>query len=166
MSDSTQSTAIPVGDAGAIEQAMSAVRSLIREMRMNTRAIESKAGMSLAQLFVLHCLAEKSADSLNELADRTATHQSSVSVVVTRLLQKGYVTRTPSAVDRRRVLLEITPLGRDVLVNAPMTIQMRLISSLRTMPPDDSVALATLLRRWVSGAGIDLTQAPMLGEDE
>ena len=62
-----------MGESQAIEQTMSAIRSLIREMRMNTRAIESKAGMSLAQLFVLHCLAEKSADSLNELAERTAT---------------------------------------------------------------------------------------------
>ena len=166
MSDTTQTPAAPTGDSQAIEQTMSAVRSLIREMRMNTRAIESKAGMSLAQLFVLHCLADKSADSLNELADRTATHQSSVSVVVTRLLQKGYVSRTPSAVDRRRVLLEITPLGREILSNAPTTIQMRLISSLREMPPEDIAALATLLRRWVSGAGIDTSVAPMLGEDE
>src|SRR3569833_2310644 len=101
MSDETQTTSIPEGESQAIEQTMSTIRSLIREMRMNTRAIESKAGMSLAQLFVLHCLADKSADSLNELADRTATHQSSVSVVVTRLLQKGYVSRTPSPEDRR-----------------------------------------------------------------
>jgi len=155
-----------MGESQAIEQTMSAIRSLIREMRMNTRAIESKAGMSLAQLFVLHCLAEKSADSLNELADRTATHQSSVSVVVTRLLQKGYVSRTPSAVDRRRVLLEITPLGREILTSAPTTIQMRLISSLRDMPPEDIATLATLIRRWVSGAEIDTSLAPMLGEDE
>ena len=166
MSDTTQSPLAPPGDPQAIEQTMSAIRSLIREMRVNTRAIESKAGMSLAQLFVLHCLAEKSADSLNELAVRTATHQSSVSVVVTRLLQKGYVSRTPSAVDRRRVLLEITPLGREMLSNAPATIQMRLISSLRTMAPDDATTLATLIRRWISGAGIDTSLAPMLGEDE
>jgi DNA-binding MarR family transcriptional regulator len=33
-------------------------------------------GISLAQLFVLQQLNEKPADSLNELADRTATHQS------------------------------------------------------------------------------------------
>jgi len=166
MSETRQSPSIPTGDSEAIEQTMSAIRSLIREMRMNTRAIESKAGMSLAQLFVLHCLADKSADSLNELADRTATHQSSVSVVVTRLLQKGYVSRTPSAVDRRRVLLEITPLGREILSSAPTTIQMRLISSLRAMSPDDAATLAALVRRWIAGAEIDTSDAPMLGEDE
>ena len=166
MNDSMQNPSTQVEDPQAIEQTMSAIRSLIREMRMNTRAIESKAGMSLAQLFVLHILAEKPADSLNELAERTATHQSSVSVVITRLLQKGYVSRTPAATDRRRVTLEITQAGRDVLVNAPNTIQMRLIASLQGMKPEDGVALAALLRRWLAGAGIDTTQAPMLGEDE
>ena len=49
MSDTTQSPAVSAGESEAIEQTMSAIRSLIREMRMNTRAIESKAGMSLAQ---------------------------------------------------------------------------------------------------------------------
>jgi DNA-binding MarR family transcriptional regulator len=166
MSDETQKPAIAAGDSPAIEESMSAIRSLVREMRMNTRAIESKAGMSLAQLFVLHSLAEKSADSLNELAQRTATHQSSVSVVVTRLLHKGYVSRTPSEQDRRRVLLEITPAGREMLGNAPSTIQMRLIASLRAMAPGDPPVLASLLRRWLAGAGIDMTQAPMLGEDD
>ena len=166
MSDETQKAAAAAGDSPAIEQSMSAIRSLIREMRMNTRAIEAAAGMSLAQLFVLQCLAEKSADSLNELAQRTATHQSSVSVVVTRLLQKGYVSRTPSALDRRRVLLEITPAGRKMLGSAPPTIQVRLIASLRAMKPDDAANLASLLRGWLSGAGIDPTLAPMLGEDE
>jgi DNA-binding MarR family transcriptional regulator len=166
MSDTTQKPATSAQDSPAIELAMSAIRSLVREMRVNTRAIESKAGMSLAQLFVLHCLADKAADSLNELAQRTATHQSSVSVVVTRLLQKGYVSRTHAESDRRRILLEITPAGREVLVNAPSTIQMRLITSLQAMPVEDAAALANLLRLWLAGAGIDMVGAPMLGEDE
>ncbi|HTI65640.1 MAG TPA: hypothetical protein VL524_19085, partial [Gemmatimonadaceae bacterium] len=67
-----------------IGRSMNAVRSVVRALRINTRAIELKMGISLAQLFVLQQLAEKPADSLNELADRTATHQSSVSVVVRR----------------------------------------------------------------------------------
>jgi len=166
MSDETENTTAPTADSQAIEQTMSAVRSMIREMRMNTRAIESKAGMSLAQLFVLHSLAEKPADSLNELAQRTATHQSSVSVVITRLLHKGFVSRTVSPMDRRRVSLEITPAGREMLGNAPPTIQMRLIASLRAMSPEEPAALAALLHRWLTGAGIDTSVAPMMGEDE
>ena len=53
---------------------MNAVRSIVRALRINTRAIELKMGISLAQLFVLQQLAERPADSLNDLAERTAMH--------------------------------------------------------------------------------------------
>ena len=87
---------------------MNAVRSIVRALRINTRAIELKMGISLAQLFVLQQLAERAADSLNDLAERTATHQSSVSVVVRRLVERGYVTRTSSSADKRRIEIGLT----------------------------------------------------------
>ena len=76
-----------------VDRSMNAVRSIVRAFRVNTRAIELKMGISLAQLFVLQQLTERPADSLNELAERTATHQSSVSVVVRRLVERGFVSR-------------------------------------------------------------------------
>src|SRR5829696_4574892 len=89
-----------------IERSMNAVRSVVRALRINTRAIESQMGISLAQLFVLQQLADRPANSLNELAERTATHQSSVSVVVRRLVDGGYVSRTTSAHDKRRIEID------------------------------------------------------------
>src|SRR3569832_1835729 len=85
-----------------VERSMNAIRSIVRALRINTRAIESQMGMSLAQLFVLQQLAERPANSLNELADRTATHQSSVSVVVRRLVGGGGGARAAAARGRRR----------------------------------------------------------------
>lgn len=153
-------------DADAIGRSMNAVRSIVRALRINTRAIELKMGISLAQLFVLQQLAEKPADSLNELADRTATHQSSVSVVVRRLVERGYVTRTASPADKRRIEIAVTQSGRDLLAGAPMTIQTQLVNALREMPRDDQNTLADLLERWLIAARIDFASPPMLGEDE
>src|SRR5580765_205281 len=98
-----------------VDRSMNAVRSIVRAFRVNTRAIELKMGISLAQLFVLQQLTERPADSLNELADRTATHQSSVSVVVRRLVDRGLVTRVASSADRRRVQIALTPDGEAML---------------------------------------------------
>lgn len=153
-------------EADAIGRSMNAVRSIVRALRINTRAIELKMGISLAQLFVLQQLAEKPADSLNELADRTATHQSSVSVVVRRLVERGYVTRTASPADKRRIEIAVTQSGRDLLAGAPMTIQTQLVNALRDMPREDQNALADLLERWLISAKIDFASPPMLGEDE
>ena len=156
----------PADVAANVARAMNALRSVVRAFRMNTRAIEQKMGLSLAQLFVLQQLDERPADSLNELADRTATHQSSVSVVVRRLVDRGLVARTSSAADKRRVEIELTDKGRSILAHAPATIQTQLVASLRDMDDRDRMQLAELFEQWAVGAGVDLAAAPMLGEDD
>jgi DNA-binding MarR family transcriptional regulator len=153
-------------EAHAIERSMNAVRSIVRAQRINTRAVELKLGISLAQLFVLQQLAERSADSLNELAERTATHQSSVSVVVRRLVERGLASRTASANDRRRIEIAVTPSGRELLAGAPVTVSMELMAALRRMPRSDREQLGDLLERWLREARIDFTTPPMLGEED
>jgi MarR family transcriptional regulator, lower aerobic nicotinate degradation pathway regulator len=150
----------------AIERSLNAVRSIVRALRINTRAIELQMGISLAQLFVLQQLAERSSDSLNELADRTATHQSSVSVVVRRLVERGLVSRTVSSSDKRRVVLALTEAGRTLLSGAPVTIQSQLVTGLQRMSVEDRGHLANLLEKWLLSAHIDLASPPMLGEEE
>jgi DNA-binding MarR family transcriptional regulator len=145
-----------------VERAMNAVRSVIRALRINSRAIEQQLGISLAQLFVLQQLAERPVESLNELADKTATHQSSVSVVVRRLVDRGLVLRTTSLADRRRVLLDVTPEGRTYLERAPRTLQEDLLKGLQALSPDEQRMLAKLLDGWLHAAEIDQTEPPML----
>ncbi|MEO5567296.1 MAG: MarR family winged helix-turn-helix transcriptional regulator [Gemmatimonadaceae bacterium] len=145
---------------------MDAIRAVVRALRINTRAIELEIGISLAQLFVLQQVAERPADSLNDLAARTATHQSSVSVVVRRLVDRGLVTRNSSAADKRRIQIAVTPAGQALLVGAPMTIQARLMSALETLGGADRKQLGDLLTRWVDAAGISDASPPMMGEPD
>src|SRR6476646_11942081 len=142
---STGSVSPSTGDEQAIERSMNAVRSIVRALRINTRAIESQMGISLAQLFVLQQLSDRPADSLNELAERTATHQSSVSVVVRRLVDRSLVTRVASSADRRRVQIALTPDGEAMLRGAPPTVQSDLIHGMSRMQPEQRATLADLL---------------------
>ena len=149
-----------------ITRSMDAVRAVVRALRINTRAIELEIGISLAQLFVLQQVAQRPATSLNDLAERTATHQSSVSVVVRRLVDRGLVTRRADAADKRRVQIELTPEGRKLLIGAPETIQVRLMSALHQLSPSDRQQLAQLLSKWLDAAGINYASPPMMGETD
>src|SRR6476646_8901586 len=162
----TQSLSPISSEPRSTERSMNAIRGIVRALRINTRAIELKMGISLTQLFVLQQLSELPAESLNVLAERTATHQSSVSVVVRRLVDRGYVTRTTSTTDKRRIEIGLTPEGRKLLEDAPSTIQTQLVNALRQMGRDDQTTLAELLERWLTTAKIDLAAPPMLGESE
>lgn len=166
MGSNLTSHASTASDVRSAERAMNAVRSIVRAQRINTRAIELKMGISLAQLFVLQQLAERPAESLNDLAERTATHQSSVSVVVRRLVDRGLVSRTASSSDKRRIEIALSPAGQQLLVGAPATIQSQLIAALGKLSASDQSTLADLLERWLREANIDLAAPPMLGEPE
>jgi DNA-binding MarR family transcriptional regulator len=151
----------------SIGEIMDGVRAVVRALRINTRAIEKQLGISLAQLWVLQILAERPAESLNELAIATATHQSSVSVVVRRLVDSALVTRTTAHHDKRRVRIELTDAGRSLLGKAPPTVQVSLVSGLRRMAPERRQQLASLMRDWLTTSGMDLANAPpMLMEDD
>jgi DNA-binding MarR family transcriptional regulator len=157
---------IPIaGGSGPPARCLNAVRSMMRALRVNSREIEGKIGMSLAQVFVLEELAKSPADSLGEIAARTATHQSSVSMVLKRLVAGGFVSRTAHPRDQRRLQFSITPSGSQMLLRTPKTIQARLIAALGTIAPADQSRLVRLLERWLIIAEIDRVSPPMLLED-
>ncbi len=145
--------------------AMNAIRSIVRALRVSSRMIETKMGISGAQLFVLQQLSERPADSLNDLADRTATHQSSVSVVVRRLVDHGYVARHTASADRRRVELALTEKGRELLADAPTTVQVKLLRGARAFTAAQKKELAALLGSWVRASGLEDGSPPMMLED-
>ncbi len=152
--------------AREVRAALDAVRRIVQGVRVFAAQAERRTGLSGAQLFVLQQLGEAPAQSLNELAARTRTHQSSVSTVVTRLVARGLVARHRAPEDGRRLLLELSPAGRAVLAEAPETAQTRLIAALERLPGRELVALRRGLERLVRALGMEEEAAPLLLEPE
>ena len=94
---------------------LNSLRRTVRAFRASAQAAEEVLGVSGAQHFVMQKLADAPALSLNDLAARTLTHKSSVSVVVSRLVERGYVRRERSSADGRSIVLTLTPAGRRAL---------------------------------------------------
>ena len=141
---------------------LDSIRRIFRVLRLSTGRAERELGIGSAQLFVLQQLAAAPARSINELAERTYTHQSSVSVVVRRLVEQGLVTRRPGADDGRRRELSLTSAGRRLVARAPVPAQVRLIEGLGTLRPGELATLRRLLGRVVRGMGAADEPATML----
>ncbi|MFL6278758.1 MAG: MarR family winged helix-turn-helix transcriptional regulator [Vicinamibacterales bacterium] len=121
------------------------VRRIVQNLRESSRWAEKRVGMTGAQLFVLQKLEEAPAQSLNDLADRTHTHQSTVSAIVARLVERGLVTRAQSPRDGRTIELGLSPRGRRLVARAPDLAQDRLIRGIRLLPAARRRALASTL---------------------
>src|SRR5437763_779909 len=129
-------------------KALDSLRRVVRVLREAARAAELRFGISGAQLFVLHKLAEASSPiSLNELARLTHTHQSSVSTVVTRLVDERLVRRVRSERDARMLQLTLSPAGKRLASRAPDPPQDRLIEAIESLPARQQKALAEALGR-------------------
>ena len=139
-------------DVGVI---LDALRSIVRELRLASREAEQRVGVHGAQLHALRQLADSPTMSLTELADRTHTDISSVSVVVSRLVEQGLVTRKSAEDDRRRLALTLTARGRGILKRAPETGASRLLRAASRLSDREMHALATTLTKLVDGISRD-----------
>lgn len=149
-----------------VRAVLDSLRRIVQALRAGTRDA-GRAALSTAQLFALEQIARHPGASVNDVADLTFTHQSSVSVVVQRLVERGLVLRVPSTADRRRSELEVTATGRRILRAAPDIVQQRLIAGIAALPPRQRTrmvaGLADLVQIVAPLEGA--TAPPMLFED-
>jgi MarR family transcriptional regulator, lower aerobic nicotinate degradation pathway regulator len=144
---------------------LDAVRRIVRTLHESSRAAEKTIGVSGAQLFVLQTLAEAPGASLNALAVRTHTHQSSVSTVVSRLVDRGLVLRAPAAADARRLELRLSAEGRRLIGRAPDAAQTRLIRAVEQLPPARRRALARSLNELTRAMDLADRKPPMFFDE-
>ena len=149
-----------------IRSVLDSIRRIVRALRVASRAAEKSVGISGAQVFVLQQLDSERPLSVNELAERTFTHQSSVSEVVQRLVEKNLVERKQSPEDGRRVELTLTASGRSSLKKGPDATQLKMIAALEKMAAGERQDLATLLHAFVDGAGLARETPGLFLEDD
>jgi DNA-binding MarR family transcriptional regulator len=176
----TNGTSTARVDAGALEaaearaaraeasvgKALEAVRRLVRALRLSANRARESVGVSSAELFILRALNDGGpVGSLNELAARTYTDQSSASPVVERLRRRRLIRRRRSSIDGRRVTIELTDSGRALLQRAPLPPQAGVVTALQRMTGAERDSLARGLGRLVAEMGLDHGQSAMLFEE-
>lgn len=137
----------PIADATSDGRAtMDALRQITRAVRVTGQDTRKRTGISPAQLAAMRVLAEGQALSLSELAERTLTNLSSVSEVVTRLVNQGLVARARGEADGRTIELSLTEAGK-LAVSAAPALEDHVLRGLDAMQPDERRELTRLLNR-------------------
>ena len=98
------------------------VRTLARLARM----LERGAGeLSLPQFRVL-AMVDEGGERASHLAERLAVAKPTVTAVVDGLVERGYLSRSADADDRRATRITLTPAGRRALWDAEAAMEQRL----------------------------------------
>lgn len=144
---------------------LDAIRRIVQALRESSRQAEQRVGLSGAQLFVLQAVAESPGLSLNGLAERTRTHQSSVSVVVAKLARAGLVVKDTAAGDARRADVRLSARGRERLDRAPRAAQERLVSAIDALPAAERARLSAVLEGLVRAMSLPKRRPAMFFEE-
>lgn len=122
-------------------QVLRQFRLIYGSVKQHFREVEKECGISGSQLWLLRQVATTTGIGVSRLAERLSIHQSTCSLLVEKLVGAGYVTKTRSTEDQRRVGLEVTVDGKRLLKNAPGPAEGMLPGALKQLP---DVALQTL----------------------
>lgn len=141
------------------------VRALVEGLSKSARAVEDRTGVTNAQLFLLQQIRDGRHLTVNDLAKRAMTTQSTVSIVLSRLEKKGLVKRTRSPVDRRSVVLQLTTMGKRLLRRSPRPATSEVLRSLSRLSRDELRALTRGLDALGRELGLTMKPPSMLFEE-
>jgi DNA-binding MarR family transcriptional regulator len=74
---------------------------------------------------------------LSELADRQGVSLATMSNTVAIMVERGWIHRLPDLDDRRKVMLELTPLGREVSAEIHTNIKNSMLKLIISFPEED-----------------------------
>jgi DNA-binding MarR family transcriptional regulator len=132
----------PLNAAAFRAQALDHIRTLVSALSHSARAVERRTGITNAQLFLLQQLAGSESLSVNDLAARARTQQSTVSIVLARLVRSGLAAKRKSRTDGRIAVISLTPKGRRLLMHAPAPPTSALLRAMEALSVREARALA------------------------
>jgi DNA-binding MarR family transcriptional regulator len=135
----TASAADPVALANEL-------RPLLLQLNRHLRRELAPLGITGGQAALLHAIRTNPGFGIGDLARREGVSPPRVTAAVDRLEGMGLVRRARSAVDRRRVQLEVTEEGLRVLRSARRRRTAWLAARVARLEPPDAQVLAAAVR--------------------
>lgn len=129
--------------ADGIREGIHLIRRLMQAGEKYTKELNKKFSVSAPQVACLLALLDNGSMSPSQIAKKIMVESSTVTGIIDRLEQKGFVTRTRISQDRRVITILLTETGRSLAENAPPPIQQKIVKGLRKI---DEVERAQIIR--------------------
>lgn len=142
------------------------LRRIIRAVGLYSRELLRRRNLTTSQLATLRRLGRHGALSAGEVARGISVSQATITGIVDRLESRGLVTRSRNAEDRRRVVIELTAAGREVVASSPPPLHERFMVRLAELPEAERRRIDRTLARIVEmmEAG-EVEAAPVLAAE-
>lgn len=142
------------------------LRKINQAISLHSKNLNRRFGLTGPQLVILNEIARHEAITVTQLARSISLSQATVTDILNRLGKKGLVERTRDTIDRRRVLVRITPQCNDILSQAPPALQDTFVDQYTNLPEWEQLMILSALKRIVDLMSAEkIDAAPFLATD-
>lgn len=150
----------------AISEIMHCLRRIFKAIQQYSEAVLKEFGVTGPQLWALRTIYDEGRLSMGDLSQRMYLHMSTVSGVVDRLEEKGYVERTRGDEDRRVVKISLTKAGKKLVQRGPEAAQGKLLHGLESLSQREVLIIRSSLEKVVRLMEIQDTRATFFFSEE
>lgn len=126
------------------------LRQIIRAVALYSRELQRSRNLTTTQLATLRQLARRGPVSAGDLARAISVSQATITGVLDRLERPGLIQRRRDPRDRRRVVVELTAAGGDVVRDSPPPLHERFMVRLAALPERQRQEIDRTLRKIVA----------------
>lgn len=123
------------------------IRKIVRSINLESKKILKDYGVSIPQVLCLNYL-RNSPDfraTQKEISEFMNLNPSTVTGIINRLENKGYIARLPKKDDRRKTFIILTSKSSSVLDKIPPLMHERLSENLKEISPGDAQKIGSAL---------------------
>lgn len=123
-----------------------ALRRITRAIDIHSRALTKRYGLTGPQLLLLNETAAAGRILVGALAGRMHLSQATVTNIVDRLEERGYLTRARDSVDKRRVWVSTTEKAKKALSTGPTLLQNAFLERFNALSEEDQQSILVALQ--------------------
>jgi DNA-binding MarR family transcriptional regulator len=124
-----------ISAASDVTEIIKGLRRIVRSLELYSREVNRTYGLTGPQLWALKTLHRDGPLTPNQIAEALAVDPSSVSNLLRRLENSGFIARERGVSDLRSFTIRLTPSGSALAARAPEPAQGGLLHGLRALPP-------------------------------
>lgn len=144
------------------EELVAALRRIARAIGLHSRLLLQKNGLTIPQLAALQAIERLQPITVGVLAREIHLGAATVTGILGRLEKRGLVSRTRGALDRRSVVIQLTPEGAEFVKEAPSLLQDRFRRELAKLPEWEQTMILATLQRVASMMDTEEIDAPSM----
>ncbi|MEJ2724293.1 MAG: MarR family transcriptional regulator [Deltaproteobacteria bacterium] len=123
------------------------MRKLMQGSMLYTKELNKKYLVSVPQLTCLLALKEHGPLPPSQIAKYIMVNSSTVTGIIDRLEQKGFVERSRISPDRRVITISLTERGKELASHAPPPLQKKIVEGLKKLPEGEVEQIVNALTK-------------------